>query len=392
MAYASAPNAGSWPHETAVCITSTMVIGTAAMLVLGLQPILLGGLAEAGRLTEAEVGRTAMVEIFGLAIGASIGPLFINSGHLRLKAGAIAVLLVLINLAFFGASSSLDIILQRGAAGLLEGLLLSSVAIILTHTRRPERMNGILLGVSTFPQMVAVYFLSTLLIPAYGLGVAFVLLAIAAGIALLAVIFVVDRVETGADSALAPIQWSPALVVFVVGVLLQNAGIGAAWNYGEILARQHGFSHDVVGLSMSGGLGFQVVGALLSAWLAQRLQQRAPLVLGGVLQAAIVYGMTIATIPGVYIALCCAFGLFWLALQPFQVIELIKLDPSRTMAILLTPLALTGLSVGPLLVSFVTNENSVSGVFLVAAALLVVGALFYALSLRMFEHRRISAP
>jgi len=295
------------------------------------------------------------------------------------------------NLAFFSANSSLDIILQRGAAGLLEGLLLSSVAIILTHTRRPERMNGILLGVSTFPQMVAVYFLSTLLIPVYGLGFVFVLLAIAAGIALLAVIFVVDRVETGAESALAPIQWSPSLVVFVAGVLLQNAGIGAAWNYGEILARQHGYSHDVVGLSMSGGLGFQVIGALLSAWLAQRLHQRAPLVLGGIIQAAIVYGMTIATIPGIYIALCCSFGLFWLALQPFQVIELIKLDPSRTMAVLLTPITLTGLSVGPLLVSFVANENSVIGVFFVAAALLVGGALFYALSRRMFEHRRVSA-
>jgi hypothetical protein len=387
MTQASAPNVASWPHETALCITSTMVIGTAAMLVLGLQPILLGGLAEAGRLTEAEVGRAAMIEIFGLAIG----PFFINSGYLRIKAGAIAVLLVLINLAFFGAGSSLDIILQRGAAGLLEGLLLSSVAIILTHTRRPERMNGVLLGVSTFPQMVAVYVLSTSLIPLYGLGAGFILLAVAAAVALLAVVFVVDRVETGSDSALAPVQWSPSLVVFVGGVLLQNAGIGAAWNYGEILARQHGFDHDVVGLSMSGGLGFQVIGALLAAWLAHRLHHRSPLILGTVVQAGIVYGMTIAAIPGAYIALCCAFGLFWLALQPFQVIELIKLDPSRTMAVLLTPLALTGLSIGPLLVSFVANENSVSAVFFVAAALLVGGALLYAFSLRLFANARVNA-
>ena len=84
--------------------------------------------------------------------------------------------------------------------------------------------------------------------------------------------------------------------------------------------------------------------------------------------------------PATYVATTCLFGLFWLALQPFLVTELIEFDPTRQVALVLTPVALVGLSLGPLLVSFAVHSGDVRGGFLGAGGLLATGGLLYALA------------
>jgi hypothetical protein len=74
----------------------------------------------------------------------------------------------------------------------------------------------------------------------------------------------------------------------------------------------------------------------------------------------------------------CLFGLFWLALLPFQVNQAIELDETRRIALLLTPIALIGMSLGPFIVSLAVRAGDVTGGFWAAASLLVLGGLLYA--------------
>ncbi|KQW65536.1 hypothetical protein ASE17_19165 [Phenylobacterium sp. Root77] len=77
-------------------------------------------------------------------------------------------------------------------------------------------------------------------------------------------------------------------------------------------------------------------------------------------------------------ALSCGFGLCWLGLQPFIVRELISLESTRRLAVLLSPLVLLGLSARPLAASLFVTQKSVDGGFHLAGALLLLatGALF----------------
>jgi len=366
-------------HETITAISATMVVGTAALLVLGVQPILLGGLIETGRLTEAGLGRVAMIEVFALAIGSAIGPFAMNAGAMRLKIAAAALLLAAVDVGLFAAHSATSILALRGVAGLLEGLLIGAAVVVITHTHRPDRMNGLFLGITTAPQIAAAYLLPALIIPRFGHNAGFALLAASAVVAACAAPFLVDRVEAHAEAHTQGIAWSPALLLTVLGGLTQNAGIGAAWNYVERLGAQHGLAPAVIGAAMAGSLTLQFLGALLSAWLCWRMPARLMLVAGGFIQAGVVVAMLAHSDAG-YITAVCLFGLCWLALQPFLISELIRLDPSRRVAMVMTPVALAGLSLGPLIVSFAVKTGDVRGGFVGAAALLAAAGAFYGLA------------
>lgn len=360
-------------------LAAAMLIGTVAMLVMGVEPILLGRLAAAGRLSDAGIGRAATAEIFCLATGATVGPFFMNAGWMRFKVGVTSVCLTLCDLAIFWADSSWTVILQRGAAGFFEGLLLGAVSIILIHTARPERMTGLLLGISTTPQAFAAYLLPVLIIPKIGVNAGFVMLAIAASLSLLSSPWVVDRVETTDISKRHSFKLTIATAIFIFAVLLQNAGIGAAWNYIERLASSHRFSDQVVGLAISASLMFQIAGAFLAAWLSWRINTRWALIFGCIAQACLLSTMVWSKSPYGFVVLASCFGLFWLALLPFQTTWIIELDSSRTIAVLMTPIALLGLSVGPFVASFTTTATSVIGAFYFAIAALVIGGLLYCL-------------
>jgi DHA1 family inner membrane transport protein len=366
-------------HETLTAISATMVVGTAALLVLGVQPILLGGLIETGRLTEAGLGRVAMVEVFALAIGSAIGPFAMNAGAMRLKVAIAALLLAAVDFGLYAAHSTSYILGLRGVAGLLEGLLIGAAVAVVTHTRRPDRMNGLFLGITTAPQIAAAYLLPALVIPRFGLNAGFALLAASALAAACAAPFLVDRVEMHAEAQSGSIAWSPALLLTLLGGLLQNAGIGAAWNYVERLGAQHGLAPAVIGAAIAGSLTLQFVGALLSAWLCWRLPARLMLAAGGLVQAGVVLAM-LSNSDGGYILAFCLFGLCWLALQPFLITELIAQDASRRVAMVMTPVALAGLSLGPLVVSFAVRAGDVRGGFIGAAVLLAAAGAAYGLS------------
>lgn len=376
------PRQDARPPEGAAVVSFSIAVGAAALLVLGVQPILLGGLAEAGRLSTVGVGHAATAELFAFAVGASLGAFTLN-GHLRFKTCLIALALAATDLLIYLPAPPVGIVFERGLAGLLEGALLAAPNLILTHHRRPERMNGFLIGFGTAPQIAAAYLFPVLVIPHLGLNAGFAVLALGAVFAAIACWSLVDRVEIQQEAVLGRLAWTPALVFMLAAIFLQNVAAGATWSYLERLGHQHGLAGGLIGGAIAGSLALQVIGALAAAGVSQRFKARAILVTSAILQAALTVGLAQAAAPAAFVALCCTFGLFLLAQQPYQVREVIRLDPSRKAALLIPAVVMIGQSLGPAAAAYVITANDVrGGMYLSAAALLVAAVLLLAPSRR----------
>ncbi len=358
-------------------LCAALLVGTAALMVMGLQPLLLGALEHEGRLTDPQVGQAATLEIVALALGSALGPRLSRGRVIPLWTFVTCLLLAGANASMYWASSTALIFTLRTVAGALEGLALSSVILIFTHSRQPDRISGIFLAVQTLPQMIAAY-----LLPVSGTGAngGFLLLAGCAFFASFASWGLTDSVRALQTRRAAPVVWLPGIIITFAAIVLQNAGIAGSWNYVELLADQRRFAGNTLGEAVAGMLACQILGSALVAWTGRRAPFRLALIASSLVQSLLIVALDQLTSPGAFVLFACLFGFLWLAVQPFQIRQLIDLDSTRGAALLVVPLTLAGASLGPLGVSFVVAASGVDGAFWVSAGLLLLSTLLYAIS------------
>lgn len=364
----------------ASAICGALVAGSAALLSLGVLPILLGGLVEAGRLSQAGVGRAATLETLGLALGAGVGAHWMGRGSMRLKTASAAFALAAVNVATAHTASSAAVLLDRAAAGLLAGLLLGAANAIIVRTQTPHRLSGAMLGLSTLPQILAAYLLPVVVVPRFGVTAGFYLLAAGVLLAALCAWTMVDAVEPLERPRHNTARTSLPLLLFAGAVVLQSGGIGAAWTYVERLAHQQGFSPSTVGAAVAGGLACQLSGAWLSAWLSPRAPKWPSLLTLILLQTGFMALAVTTRAPAAFIASVCVLTGAPAAMQPFQVAEIIALDPTRRAALLVGPMILVGNSFGPLAASFAMTDSDVVTGFWTAILMTAAAAGLYAIA------------
>ena len=107
---------GLAPTSTRTVIAG-LFLGTVSFMITGIQPVLLGGLAEEGRLSEATLGRVAWVEVSALALAAAIGPRLLRFGSARRTIAAACLALALANAVVYISHDTLALILSRVFAG-----------------------------------------------------------------------------------------------------------------------------------------------------------------------------------------------------------------------------------------------------------------------------------
>jgi MFS family permease len=351
-----------------------MFAGTIALMAPALAPFLLGKMVEQATLTEAQLGLIATLESLALALACGLAPKLLRRGSFRAQTAAASLLLATANLATLATHSVPIIACLRSLAGMAEGLMLGVTIVVIVHHAAAERLNALFQAAATVPQAVAAYALPALVLPRWGLT---------GGYALLAAVTLLNipmsaRLRNPAPSVRAPAGTRravpPAVLAALMAICLQNAAIGAAWNYIDSLARDHGISATTVGVAASGCMALQVIGALFVAWVGWRLPNRPVLIVAALLQAAIIHLIGSSSSVTVYVAGLLLFGLFWLATSPFQLRLLLQLDDTRAAASLLGGVTVLGLSLGPLIGAAATQANDVSGAYTLASVLMI-GAL-----------------
>ena len=347
-------------RPTAVQLGVILLVGVCGVMIAGLQPLLLGTLAQEGRITAAQLGHAATAELLLMGLASAYAGGRWKTEHLRAIGSISALALAALNAATVWANGE-TVTLVRAFAGVPSGILIWITIAMIARSPTPERWAGVYLTIQTLAQFLLAAALTAWVISRTGANGGFVALAVLCGMSALAALLLPNRfAPLVADSAsgnrpnargfvalAAPFLW----MAFIVGV----------WVYAEPLSRQAGHAPTVVGVAVSLSLACQVLGGATATLLAGRLRWFPALVFCALVNVGCL--LAFAALPGesLYLLTSAVFGFLWLFSLPFMVPMLIAADPTRRAAVLVGGAELAGGSLGPLFASFVVTDADVRG-------------------------------
>lgn len=348
-----------------------MFVGVTGIMIAGLQPLLLGALAQEGRLAAAQLGQTATAELLTMGLAAALAGALLRPA--RLKIIAITALIALAALDAFTPQARGDMVtLVRAAAGVPSGVLIWVTISMIARSPTPERWSGAYLTVQTLAQFLLATFLTAFIMSRYGADGGFVALSVFCAVSVAAA-FLLPRAfaplaHTESGGGLPSARGWAALAVsflyiaFTIGV----------WVYAEPLSREAGHAPEIAGQAVSVSLAAQVAGGLAATALAGRINWLVTLLVCAGINLALFAGF--ASLPGQagFLVLCGVFGFVWLFASPFLVPMTIEADPTRRAAVLMGGVQLVGGSFGPLLASFFVTDTDARGALGFGAVSLIV--------------------
>lgn len=373
LSVAGAPAASR--RDTTIALT----IGVVALLIAGLQPVILGGLESEGRLTAAQIGLAATVELLALGLTCGLAAAFLKPDRVRLK---LALACLAHAATMFGTcfASGGEVIAMRALSGVFAGLMLWAAISTITRAERPERLSGVFVTVQTLAQLLLAAVLPATVVSWLGINGALEALGVISLLTALAALAGANRYtplpkaeKGGGGIGLRPLLGLAACFLFM-------AFIVALWVYLEPLAELSGMSSKQAGFAVAVALGMQVAGGA-TATLAARRWRRPGLVLMavGALNGGILAVLSGAPHVGLFMGAVAVFGFLWLFALPFQTLLLIQLDPTRRAAMQLGTAQLLGSSFGPLVASLVLGDGDVTRAIGLSAVFLVLALAAIAL-------------
>lgn len=382
----TAREAGQWIGDAIPggAVAAALGVGTVGVTIAGVQPVLFGALLTAGRISIAQIGHAATVELLALGIGVILGGSLFEHRPVRHTAIGAAMLLGIGNLATLAASGE-GVTLARLATGIAGGVLIWIATAVVVRSPRPTFLSAAFLLSQALVQC-AVASSIAFLAPGAPNGVPFAI----AGLAVLAAVvtpalpvrFAALPKEPTASGLPSMRGWG------VLGaILLLQAAIVGAWVYMEPMAREAGLAPTQVAFSTPAANAAQIAGGLGAILLATRLPWFIGLTCATLGLMGVLFGLSTLPHGGWFVATEMAFGALWTFTSPFLTPFAIDNDPTRHTAEFGPSAMLVGSGLGPLVASALTSEEHPAEV-LRLSTLLAVTAL--ALILTLFATRRRS--
>lgn len=366
------------PSLTLIPAASAIVLGSLALLMVGVMPALLGALADNGRLSAAGIGQCATLESLTMGLSAGAAGMALKARHLRWISAVAALALALLDFASMPASGA-GVLLLRTLAGIPEGILLWITIGMIARTETPERWAGFF-----WTALVAGQLLMALsfvwIIPKFGTQGGFATLGMTALFGLVAATrtpnFYGDLPVNPEESGAPPLRGWWALFA----TLLYTAASGAVMVYLQPMSHEAGLSADVARTSLWVSLAAQVAGGFLATLLAGRVHWFTVFCFSTLLFISGWFVLTIHPPAWLFIAANGWIGLVIVLIGPFLVPMTIEADPSRRTAMQSGATQLLAGAFGPLLASFVVSDGHVFGAVwlgtgLILSGLVLMGAL-----------------
>jgi DHA1 family inner membrane transport protein len=351
-------------------IAAILLVAVIGVLIPGLQPQLLGALAAEGRLTIAELGLLATVELLAMGVAAGAAGAVLPASRLRWIAGVALIATAALDLATTRVSGG-AIFAARIGAGVAEGVLVWVAIGFIIRTNHPERWSGFYLAVQTLAQFAVASALGYLAADSrLGFGM---LAAITAAGLLVVPLLTCGYAPLAAGGTTAdegrPGAWG---ALALVGVLLYLACIVAVWVYVEPLGLSRGVPSAWVRVVAPLSLAMQVLGAGVATLLADRTPPRVTIIAVAVANLGLIAVMAAPPSAVAFVAATAAFGFLWMFAMPFQIPLVIAADPTRRAAQLIGGAQLAGSGAGPFAAGMIAGEQ-VGMVPWFGAAALVLG-------------------
>ncbi|MDG4855346.1 MULTISPECIES: MFS transporter [unclassified Mesorhizobium] len=370
---------GDWlvGNPTGLQLAAALWIGSVGLLILGLQPVLLGALYSEGHVTGDELALVATAEMIAIAIGSAIVAMLLPARNMRWKSAALLVLLALANFWTAYAMSSNALIGARTLAGLAEGGLVAVATELIARSRRAERIGGYFVTLQTLAQCALALLLALYAVPAAGAAGGFVALGVVCLLSLVVAWIVPDDyADLPKDEHFANVLTVPAITA-LLSIFCYFMFFGAVWAFLEPLGAEFGIDGRTVGLMVSASLAAQVMGAMTATVFEARIDFRFAITVIGAI--ATISSVLLASGPGlsVFWSVALVMGFILLFIVPYQIRLAITADETRN-AVLLVPAAqLFGLAIGPVAASLLIDGQNFRPVpeFAAASALASVALL-----------------
>lgn len=372
---------------------AVLYIGVVSLLIAGLQPPLLGGLAEEGRLTVGEIGLAATGELLALGLACGLAAAFLKPTNLHAKLAIACIAHALCNLGTLWVSDG-ALIAVRSITGLFAGVMLWSTVGMISRSARPEWQAGVFVTVQTLAQLLLAWLLPRTVMPAFGVDGALVTLGVISVSAAVALLLGAPRsyppLPKAADGKgpMSALAWSGLAAVF-----LYMAFIVAIWVYLEPLAAAIGLPPRQAHNAVAAALAMQVLGGFAATMIGERLKVGPVLIGAAALNLGLLAALSQAGEGALFIGLVAVFGFLWLFVLPFHTVLLIRIDPTRRAAMQLGAAQLLGSSAGPLAASLLVGDANAAGAMKLAAGCLVAAlALFVGIIVVMSRRAPAEAP
>lgn len=383
-------------NPSTVQIAAALWIGSVGLLILGLQPVLLGALFDEHRINLDELALVATAEIIAIGIGSAVGAMLFSTRHLRVKCAILLVALAALNTAMSFSETPNAILLVRTLAGIVEGGMVAVSIELIARSRHAERIGGVFVALQTLAQCVLVFGLGKWVIHATDAGAT----GSNAGFLVLAVVSLVSVVL----AALVPAEYGaiPKRKESMDGVLTLRSilalssifaffmFVGAIWAFLEPLGGQNGIDAQTVAFMVSASLAAQVLGALAATWLQAYIGYRVAVIVCSLLglTASIVLGIgpSLAQFWGAVLVI----GFIWMFVIPFMIGQTIDADSSRSTALLIPAAQLFGAALGPLAASMLVVGDDARAVPMFSIGAVIASLVLFALSL-IATRRRVIA-
>lgn len=348
-------------------------IGIIAGVIPALQPILLGGLHEAGQLTSEQIGRAGMVEGLGMLLGSFLATLFLPPRALRpLSMAALAVMIAANG--FTALASGYAVLLLRAFNGCASGLILWVLVGMLTRATDGARLFAVYVTAQAVLATLLSWGMSLLVLPQFGIAGGYWLIAALSLILMVPAALLLPRayVPLAAGRIMLPTALGLAGLIAILCFL---AGILALWVYFVPLAAELGHNAKTAGLIVSSAIGVQIAGGLCAIWAAGRWSGATVTILS-TLGCALAIGalLFLGENFALLVLATCLISFFWMFAPPSHLPFLLKLDPRGRSAAFISVAQLGGLSIGPLVASLALPLRGPVGAAWVAVLFLLFGA------------------
>lgn len=355
-------------------VTASLCLGCVALLMLGVQPAVLGALLSVHRLTVGQLTQAAAVEMLTLGVVSGGMAALLQHRRLRLWGAAGCLGLGLANLACLAASGE-AFVLCRGIAGACGGVLVWITVGIITRHPAAVRLTALFVGAQSVSQAALAAALPFLASPLGANGGLVALGALAILCAPLLTALPRDLPDLAKPEPGRGALPLPGLLGLVAAFLLM-AGIVGVWVFADELAHMDGASPALASAAIAASLAMQVGGAVFMVAVGPKMPPGRSYIAVAAGYLVVVAVIAWARGGGAFMAAALLLGFLWNVGLSLSTPLLIQVDPTRRAAMLTAGAQLLGGSAGPMLTGLFASETNV-GPVLPAAAVLFAGTMVF---------------
>lgn len=371
-------------------------LATAGLFYVNIMSAIVAGVADGLGVSEQRAGWVGSANVYGAALGALMAVFLVKRIAWRPAAIAALVALISIDVASTLITSINLLIGIRFLHGLIGGALVGIAFGVVSRTRSPDRVFGMLLAVQFGLGGLGVMLLPPLA-PLHGTQALFLALAAFSTVTLLMVPFLDDyplhrvETETTTKTTPAPIRWAP-LIATLIAVFLFQAGNMALGAYIFGVGRAYGLETPFISAAVGWATWIGILGCLLVIVLGVRFGRAKLMALAMALTLIGTLAFHYSANPIVFIAANVGTAITWSFVISYLLGMSAEFDRAGRTAAMAGFASKMGLATGPFLAGALIGDHVYGPLITASALVLALSALAMLWPAALLDKSRTLTP